>query len=178
MWHGTQRFPNYPDSRALQVTAAHIQGYEANITMAEQSVGIRNPNFRRLVFSRRDSPAALPASGLPTTSSQYSVYAEGAQGPLPRPPGMFSVCAPSSSQASAGDSFVQHQSAPAGWPAARGPVDVCQLTGRASSEICAPGPRHVAPRQQPAAERLTAQPRMHAFMGLATATGQPAYLAR
>mmetsp|Transcript_75723 Transcript_75723/g.204769 ORF Transcript_75723/g.204769 Transcript_75723/m.204769 type:complete len:454 (-) Transcript_75723:92-1453(-) len=168
-WHGTERFPDHLDNRALQVTAAHIQGYEANITMASKAGGIRSPNYRRLVFSKRTLPAASPASELPATPSQSSGSsgsAEGAvpQGPRPRPPGTVSVCVGAGLQESADERSVQHQSSPAGWPSAGWLGDLCRQAGRAAWPTCAPGPHHIAPQQQ-----LGGRPAEQVFLGLTTA---------
>ncbi|CAK0839118.1 unnamed protein product [Prorocentrum cordatum] len=123
MWHGWQRFSNHPDSdsRRLQVTAAHIQGFEANIAMLETAGTIRNPNYRRLVISNSDpdrgsleqsSPAAQPAARLPATPPQISGLAEGAgpQTALSKPPGEFlSASAGACPQVSASEyHFEQH----------------------------------------------------------------------
>mmetsp|Transcript_112490 Transcript_112490/g.318948 ORF Transcript_112490/g.318948 Transcript_112490/m.318948 type:complete len:417 (+) Transcript_112490:135-1385(+) len=170
LWHGTHRFPGHADGRALQVTAAHIQGYEANIAMAEQTVGIRNPNFRRLVFTKPDSPAASPVCGAPPAPPRCgSTAAEGtAPRPLPRPPGLFSACAGARPQASADEPSVQHQVAPSGWPAACGRVYLCQPDVCALHETFAPGRQHKTPQLQLAAKMLTAQPGSHALTGLVT----------
>ncbi|CAK0879868.1 unnamed protein product, partial [Prorocentrum cordatum] len=141
MWHGTERFPNYPDSRALYVTAAHIQGYEANITIANKTVGIRNPNYRRVVFSQRATPAASPESAFPAAPSQSSGSTERAapQGPQLRPPGTVSVRADAGPQSSAMDPSVQQQLAPGVCSAMSWPLDFCQQAGRAPLSTCAPG---------------------------------------
>ncbi|CAK0832092.1 unnamed protein product [Prorocentrum cordatum] len=125
MWHGRQRFPDHPDSRSLQVTAAHIQGYEANMAMLQTAGAIRNPNFRRLVISKSDPdpcipattpPAAPPATGLPAAPPQFGGLAKGAgpQPALPMPPGrFFSASSGARPQTSAGECHVQQSPKPA-----------------------------------------------------------------
>jgi hypothetical protein len=86
-WHGMRRYPLHSDGCALQVTTAHIQGYEANERMAlSMAASTRNPGFRRLVRSR---PAPQP--GIAGGASQPAAWQrEGAssQGP---PPGVFAL---------------------------------------------------------------------------------------
>ncbi|CAK0880554.1 unnamed protein product [Prorocentrum cordatum] len=150
-WHGRSRFPNHPDSRSLQVTAAHIQGYEANIAMLQTAGVIRNPNFRRLVISKSDPdrcslglgqppPAAPPAAGLPAAPPPSGGLAEGAgpQTALPKPPGRF-FAAPAGARPQTSRSqhhAWQHHAHPAMfWPGSS-----CQLQARQQGAQAFPGP--------------------------------------
>jgi hypothetical protein len=185
-WHGSQQFPNHPDSRPLQVTAAHIQGYKANMAIAVQTIGlIRNPNFRRLVFSNRDpacssmgmaSPVAQPATGVPAAPPQLGGRTEGAgpQQPVPRPRDVLSACAGAGPQAPTCKHHAQQQPTAAGWPAVRCPVNPCQQADRVPFATCAPRSssssqqqllREPALQHQLAAGRLATQPGTQAFPG-------------
>ncbi|CAK0906383.1 unnamed protein product [Prorocentrum cordatum] len=101
-WHGSRRFPNHSCNRTVHVLVAHIQGREANMAMVSHTFGsIRNPNFRRHVFSKRGTErpstgeatlADLPTTGPPAARPQLCAPPEGAgpqATPPSRPPGMF-----------------------------------------------------------------------------------------
>jgi hypothetical protein len=53
-WHQTYRFGLGPRDRVLDVSPAHIQGYEANVAKAQSphACNIRNPNYRRLIVNK------------------------------------------------------------------------------------------------------------------------------
>ncbi|CAK0806210.1 unnamed protein product [Prorocentrum cordatum] len=125
MWHGSQRFPDHPDSRSLQVTAARIQGHEANMAMLQAAGAIPKPNVRRLAISKSDPdpcilatspPAAPPATGPPAAPPQFGGLARGAgpQTALPMPPGrFFSASSGARPQTSAGKRRVLQSPKPA-----------------------------------------------------------------
>jgi hypothetical protein len=78
MWHKTRRLGLHNREQALDVSAAHIQGYEANVKVASSSSSteVRNPDFRRFVLDRVAPSAPVQVAALPPPTPAGKQWSE------------------------------------------------------------------------------------------------------